>query len=68
MSARQVSSPRPRRLPQPRAALSLPSAKPALMAAPSRALSTVSPEPFVQARQLWGQVLLKVHHALSQEN
>jgi hypothetical protein len=68
MSVRRSSSPRLRWSPQPRAAGSLPSVEPSLVAPPSRVLPTVSSDPFVQARRLWGQVLLKVHHALAQED
>jgi len=68
MAVRQVSPPRPHRTPRPHTAVSLPKAEPFPMPTSSSALPAASPDPFVRARRLWGQLLLKVHHALTQED
>jgi hypothetical protein len=68
MGTRRVSSPRPHRTLQPTAVVSLSGEKPSLMAASAPALPTGSPDPFDQARRLWGHLLLKVHRAVIQED
>jgi hypothetical protein len=68
MHDRLLLSPRPHLTPQPHTALILPNAELPVRDSPSTVSPPASVDPFAQARRLWGQLLLKVHQALSQEN
>ena len=64
MSNRASSLPRPHPASQPRATLPFPQEEPSPVVSPVKTPPAVPPDPFAQARRLWGHLLRKVHTTL----